>query len=296
MTKWIVVTGGVLSGLGKGTVTSSIGFLLKNQGYKVTAVKIDPYINVDAGTMRPTEHGEVFVTHDGGETDQDLGNYERFFDETIPKNHNITTGQVYEEVIQKERNLYYEGKCVEVIPHIPREVERRLKQAAEKSKADFILIEMGGTIGDYQNILFLEAVRTMKLKGEKMIFVHVSFLPIPNKIGEMKSKPTQHSVRALNAAGIQADFIIGRSTEYIDDVRKEKLSTFCNVQKEHIISSPDIDSIYELPLIFREQEFEKKILKKFDLSSNGKYEEWEQLIKNQRLRQRITNSNNRKIF
>lgn len=280
-TRWVVVTGGVISTLGKGIVSASIGTLLKMRGYKVTAVKIDPYINLDAGTMRPTEHGEVFVTYDGGETDQDLGNYERFLDEKIPKNHNITTGQVYAEVIRKERNLEYQGKCVEVIPHIPREVRRRLDVAAKKTGADIVLVEVGGTIGDYQNVLFLEALRTMKLEGEEVVFVHVSYLPVPSTAGEMKSKPTQHSIRALNSNGIQADFIVGRSSRDIDEVRREKISVFCNVKKEDVIACPDLNTIYQVPMLFSKQKFDEKILKKLNLKpkKNGKkFIEWKRMV------------------
>ncbi len=279
-TKWIIVTGGVISTLGKGIVAGSLGALLKMRGYKVTAVKIDPYINVDAGTMRPTEHGEVFVTFDGGETDQDIGNYERFLDENIPKNHNITTGQVYLEVIKRERNLEYDGKCVEVIPHIPLEVQRRLRKAADDTQADYVIVEIGGTIGDYQNVLFLEAVRTMRLKGEPMIFAHVTYLPIPRTAGEMKSKPAQHSLRALNANGIQADFVIARSDEPIDEVRKEKISVFGNVKKEHVISCQDLESIYDVPLLLQEQKFDELVVNSFHESPKPlgkKFSDWKAL-------------------
>ncbi|MBR9690647.1 CTP synthase [Candidatus Woesearchaeota archaeon] len=279
-TKFVVITGGVLSGLGKGVVTASIGSILKAQGYKVSAVKIDPYINVDAGTMRPTEHGEVFVTEDGGETDQDLGNYERFFDENIFKKHNITTGQVYLNVIQKERNLEYDGKCVEVIPHIPLEVRRRIFKVAKDTKADYVMIEVGGTIGDYQNVLFLEALREMKREYNNMIFVHVAYLPVPGNIGEMKTKPAQHSVRALNASGIQPDIIIARASNMIDKIRREKLSTFCNVKEDAVIGAPDVFNIYEVPLIFEKQGLGKKIVEKFGKKyKKGKLSKWESLIK-----------------
>jgi CTP synthase len=274
--KYIVVTGGVLSGLGKGVVTASIGNLLQSQGYNVSIVKIDPYINIDAGTMRPTEHGEVFVTHDGGETDQDLGTYERFIGKDLSKDNNITTGQVYRTVIQKERNLEFDGKCVEVIPHIPYEVERRVKSVGKKTKADFVLIEVGGTVGDYQNILFLEAFRNMHLRGEGIIFIHVVFLPIPSNIGEMKTKPAQHSVRMLNEAGIQPDFIIARSKKALDKVRKEKLYLFCNVKPERIISDPDCESVYEIPLIMDKQGLTENVLGMFGLDYNkSAMKEWE---------------------
>jgi CTP synthase len=280
-TKWIVITGGVISTLGKGIVTSSIGALLKMRGYKVTVAKIDPYINIDAGTMRPTEHGEVFVTFDGGETDQDLGNYERFLDIKLPRFHNITTGQVYREVITKERNLEFAGKCVEVIPHIPQEVQRRLKLCAESTDADFVLVEIGGTVGDYQNVLFLEALRTMRLKGVPMIFVHVVYLPTPKTAGEMKSKPAQHSSRELNSVGIQADFIVCRASEAVDQVRKEKLSLFCNVKTDDVISCQDLNSIYDVPLLFVSQKFDEKILEKFSLKPkvfNGEMKKWREFI------------------
>ncbi len=277
--KYIVITGGVISGLGKGTVTASIGRLLKSQGFNVTAVKIDPYINIDAGTMRPTEHGEVWVTDDGGETDQDLGTYERFLDIDLGKEHNITTGQVYLKVIQEERNLKFDGRCVEVIPHIPQEVKRRLNKIARDTKADFVLIEIGGTVGDYQNVLFLESAREMKLEGEQVLFVHVAYLPIPEKLGEMKTKPAQRSVRDLNEVGIQPDIIICRSERILDRPRLEKISLFCNVKPEDVISDPDIEYSYELPLIFEQQNLTEKILKKFGIEKKKEnLEEWKNYI------------------
>jgi len=261
--KFIVVTGGVISGLGKGVVTASIGNLLQAQGFKISIVKIDPYLNVDAGTMRPTEHGEVFVTADGGETDQDIGTYERFLGKSLSKKHNITTGQVYLSVIGKERNLEFDGKCVEVIPHIPQEVQARLHAVAKEDEADFVLVEIGGTVGDYQNVLFLEAVREMHLKGLPIVFVHVVYLPVPPNLGEMKTKPAQHSVRELNSVGIQPDFVICRSEQPIDSVRREKISLFCNTLPENVISAPNLKSIYEEPLVFEEQTFPSKLLARF---------------------------------
>jgi len=280
MTRYIVVTGGVLSGLGKGVVSASIGNLLGSQGYQVAPIKIDPYINIDAGTMRPTEHGEVFVTEDGGETDQDLGNYERFMEINVEKDHNITTGQVYQTVIQKERNLEYMGKCVEVIPHIPQEVQRRIEKVAKDDEADFVIIEVGGTIGDYQSVLFLEAVRQMKREHNNMVFVHVVYLPVPGNIGEMKTKPAQHSARALMESGIMPDFLVARSEQAVDDVRKEKLALFCNVKKDDVIAAPDVKTIYEVPLIFEEQEFSNRLLHKFGLEpkKNKKFEEWKSFV------------------
>jgi len=264
---YVFITGGVVSGLGKGITTASIGKVLQSKGFKVTAIKIDPYINLDAGTLRPTEHGEVWVTDDGGEIDQDLGHYERFLDSDISKEHNITTGQVYQIVIEKERKGEYLGKTVEVIPHIPDEIKRRIKSIAKKTKTDFIFIEVGGVVGDYQNVLFLEAAREMKLEGESVLFVHVGYLPVLEHLGEMKSKPMQHSVKELRTIGIQPDFIICRSDYPVDEIRKDKIALFCNVKKEDIISNPNIENVYELPLIFEEQKLGEKILKKLNMKS-----------------------------
>src|SRR4030042_480773 len=227
MTRYIFVTGGVMSGIGKGIATASIGRILQSKGFKVTAIKIDPYINVDAGTMNPVEHGEVFVTDDGTECDQDVGNYERFLDENLTTNNYITTGRVYQAVINRERNLEYGGRCVEVVPDIPNEAINRIKKAAKITKADFVLIEIGGTVGEYQNMLFLEAARMMRLKTPKdVIFVLISYLPIPRMIGEMKTKPTQTAVRLLNETGIQPDIILGRASLPLDEPRKKKISIF----------------------------------------------------------------------
>ncbi|MBI4182023.1 MAG: CTP synthase [Candidatus Aenigmarchaeota archaeon] len=277
-TRFLIVTGGVISGLGKGVATASIGNVLQAQGYKVSIVKIDPYINIDAGTMRPTEHGEVFVTGDGGETDQDIGTYERFLDQDVSRLHNITTGQVYRRVIEMERNLEFGGRCVEVIPHIPQEVERRLKAVAQG--LDFLLVEVGGTVGDYQNVLFLEAFRAMHLRGDPIAFIHVVYLPIPGNLGEMKTKPAQHSVRLLNETGIQPTFIIARASRPVDDVRKEKISIFCNVRKDHVIADPDTPSVYEMPLVFERQGFTRKILEHFNLPyQEGKMQPWEGVVR-----------------
>lgn len=264
MSKFIFVCGGVMSGIGKGVATSSIGRILKARGFRVTAVKIDPYINVDAGTMNPVEHGEVFVTEDGMECDQDVGNYERFLDENIPRENYMTTGAVYQTVIERERNLEYNGKCVEVVPHIPEEVIQRLDRAAKKAKADFTLIEIGGTVGEYQNALFLETGRMLKLQRPRhILFILVSYLPVPDFIGEMKTKPTQYAVRSLNFAGIQPDIIIARATVPLDEPRKKKIGIFCNVAEEDVISAPDVSLIYEIPLNFEKDKLGDRILKKF---------------------------------
>ncbi len=264
---YIFVTGGVISGLGKGVTVASIGKILQARGFKVTAMKIDPYLNYDAGTLRPTEHGEVWVTEDGGEIDQDLGHYERFLDITIGKSHNVTTGQIYGTVIERERKGEYLGKTVEVIPHITDEIERRVKTIANKTQADFVIIEIGGTVGEYQNEIYYRTARLMKTKGEKVIFVHMAYLPVPKHLGEMKTKPVQQSVETLGRLGIQPDFIICRSESPIDDVRKEKIAMFCNVQKEEVISNPDLNTIYELPLIFEQQSLGTKILQKLNLGN-----------------------------
>lgn len=255
-----------MSGIGKGVATSSIGKILQSKGYKVTAIKIDPYINVDAGTMTPTEHGEVFVTDDGLETDQDLGNYERFLDENILSGNYMTTGRVYLSVINRERNLEYNGKNVEVVPDIPLEVIGRIKKAAKSTKADFVLIEVGGTVGEYQNVLFLEAARMLRNEQPRDVLIFlVSYLPVPNKIGEMKTKPTQYAARSLNSVGIQPDFILCRSEVPIDEVRKNKIALFCSVPKEHVIASPDVDFIYEIPVNYDDEKLAEKILSVFKM-------------------------------
>jgi CTP synthase len=264
--KFIFVVGGVMSGVGKGVSTASIGQILQARGYKVSAIKMDPYINVDAGTMNPIEHGEVFVTEDGDETDQDLGNYERFLGKNIYRENYMTTGRIYQTVINRERNLEYKGKCVQVVPHIPMEIRARIDKAVEKSGAEIMIIEVGGTVGEYENLLFLEAARVMKLYNPKdVLFVMVSYLPVPSKIGEMKTKPTQHAVRSLNSAGIQPDFLIARSEQPIDNARKEKLAIHCNVAIADVIAAPDADSIYDIPLNFEKENLSLHILEKLNL-------------------------------
>jgi CTP synthase len=249
--KYIFVVGGVMSGVGKGIVSSSIGCILKSKGLRVTAIKIDPYINVDAGTMNPTEHGEVFVLRDGYETDQDMGNYERFLGEDLPELNYMTTGRVYQEIIRRERDLGYKGKCVEVVPDVPLEVIRRIEAAAEAAKADVTLVEIGGTIGEYQNIIFLEAARMLKQQHPTDVAVAmVSYVPMPSNIGEMKTKPTQYASRSLNSVGLQADVILARAEVALDAKRKEKIAIFCNVDPSRVISAPDVKSIYDVPLNF----------------------------------------------
>ena len=258
--KYIFVVGGVMSSLGKGVAAASIGTILKSKGLKVTAVKADPYLNVDAGTMNPTEHGEVFVTDDGDETDQDIGNYERFLEIDITRDNYMTAGRIYGAVIDKERNLEYNGRCVEAVPHIPQEIIRRIKKTAKGN--DVVITELGGTIGEYQNMLFFEAIRMMKQETPNdVIVIMVSYLPIPAHVGEMKTKPTQTAARELSSYGIQADFILCRGREPIDDKRREKLATFCNIAPENAVSAPDVDSIYDIPLNFEKEEIGNKLLK-----------------------------------
>ncbi len=278
-TKFIFITGGVMSGLGKGITTSSIGRLLISKGFKVSAMKIDPYINIDAGTMRPTEHGEVFVTQDGGEVDQDLGNYERFLHKNLSKEHNLTTGKVYKTIIEKERRGDFLGKTVQIIPHLTDEIQKKIIERGKNE--EILLIEIGGTVGDYENIPFLEAARQMRLKlgKDKVIFIHISFIPVPNFLGEAKTKPTQHSVKALQEVGIQPDFIVCRSKKPVDSVRKKKLALFCNIKEKRVISNPDLEIIYELPLVLEEQGFGDMLLKLMNLKPReDKLDYWRKVV------------------
>jgi len=277
--KYIVVVGGVLSGIGKGIATASIAKIMKNYGYSVTAVKIDPYINYDAGTLRPTEHGEVWVTNDGGEIDQDLGSYERFLSCDIPKRNNITTGQVYKEVIDKERAGEYLGKTVQFIPHIPQEIIRRIKIASEGY--EITVVEIGGTIGDYENIPYLFAVKSLsRIEGkDNLAVVLVTYLPIPSHLSEMKTKPTQQAIKQLSEHTIFPDIIICRAKEPLDDVRKSKIETYANIETDFVISAPDVESIYEVPLNFEYEKLGIKLLNRLDLSPKKKadWEKWKKL-------------------
>lgn len=289
--KYIFVVGGVMSGVGKGVTSASLGKILQSKGYLVTAIKIDPYINVDAGTMNPTVHGEVFVTDDGDETDQDIGNYERFLNVNLTRTHYMTTGRVYQTVINKERNLDYKGRDVEVVPDIPNEVIRRIKKAAKFSNADFTIIEIGGTVGEYQNLIFLEAARMMKQsEPQSVITVLVSYMPIPKNIGEMKTKPTQYASRTLNSAGIQADFVVCRAEVPLDAKRKNKVALFCNVALADVISAPDVKSIYDAPLDLEKQNMGNRILEKFGLKpKNLDLKEWRHMVRSLQLaRKKVT--------
>ncbi|MCL5797756.1 MAG: CTP synthase [Patescibacteria group bacterium] len=265
-TKYIFVSGGVISGLGKGITAASIAILLKSAGFKVSPIKADPYLNLDAGTMNPIIHGETFVTEDGLETDQDLGHYERFIDENLTKLNYMTAGQVYLSVIERERRLEYEGVCVETIPHIPREIIRRLKALATKSKADFVILEIGGTVGEYQNAMFLEAARELALSNPKDVLnIHVAYLPLPPSLGELKSKPVQTSVQLMHMAGVTPDIIIGRAVKEVDRARKEKIATFCSIDINDVFSNPDLPTIYQVPEYLENQGITDRILDKLGL-------------------------------
>ncbi|MFA5934520.1 MAG: CTP synthase [Candidatus Paceibacterota bacterium] len=260
--KYIFVVGGVMSGVGKGIATSSIGALLQAKGFPVNLLKVDPYLNVDAGTMNPIEHGEVFVLNSGLETDQDMGNYERFLNRDLTGNDYITSGMVYKHVIEAERALKYGGKCVEAIPHIRDEIINRFEKSAKVNKSDITVVEIGGTIGDYQNIMFIEAARVMKVRyPNDVAFVMVSYMPVPHALGEMKSKPTQNALRQLNSYGVNADIIIARSEVPMDHRRKEKIAISCSLPVEHIISAPDIESVFDVPINFEKDNISKILLK-----------------------------------
>jgi CTP synthase len=267
--------------VGKGIASASIGKILQSRGFEVTAMKIDPYVNVDAGTMNPTEHGEVFVLDDGTECDQDMGNYERFLDRNLSRANYMTTGSIYLEVIQKERRMEYKGKCVEVVPQVPMAIIDKLNSAAKQVKADFVIVEIGGTVGEYQNILFLEAVRMLKSKkSSDVLLVLVSLLPtLPGGGNEIKSKPTQYAVRTLNAAGLQPDIIIGRASIPLDNKRKQTISLNCNIDIKDIISAPNVSDIHEIPLNFEKDDLSNRILRKLHTRPR-KHDlaEWKKLV------------------
>lgn len=269
--KYIFVIGGVMSGVGKGIAASSIAKILHARGFAVNALKADPYLNVDAGTMNPTEHGEVFVLKSGLECDQDMGNYERFLGKDLGDESYITSGMVYKSVIDRERNLGYRGRCVEAIPHIRDEIVRRIRKSADSNDAEISVIEIGGTVGDYQNIMFIDAARVLKLANpDDVLFVMVSFLPVPSKLGEMKTKPTQNAIRQLNSYGVQPDIIIARSVAPLDRKRKEKIAVSCNIGAEKVISAPDVESIYDVPLNFEKDNICEIILKELKLTARQK--------------------------
>ncbi len=278
---YIFVSGGVLSGLGKGITAASIGLLLQNQGYKVTSIKCENYLNLDAGLINPIEHGDTFLCEDGAETDMDIGTYERFLDKNLSLVNFITMGQIYHTVINKERAFGYGGEDVEAIPHVTDEIIRRIKLAGREDEADIVIVELGGTAGEYQNALYYEASRIMRLKHkDTLLHVHVSYLPTPQHLGEPKTKPTQLSVKILNSMSIQPDFIVARADRMIDARRRERFALFCNVEPEDIISSPDVKTIYEIPLILAEQKIHQRIAQKLQLPQRPlNLDKWRALVK-----------------
>ncbi len=279
-TKYIFISGGVISGIGKGTTSASISLLLKQSGYKVAPIKFENYLNIDAGTINPIEHGDPFLCEDGTETDMDIGTYEKYLNEDMGKDNFVTIGQIYKTVIDKERRFEYNGEDVEAIPYITDEIISRIESLAKKKSADIVIIELGGTAGEYQNVFYYEAARMLTLKKpEDVIHIHVSYVPTPAHLGEPKTKPTQLSVRTLNSLGIQPDFVITRSEKYLDQRRRDRLALFCNMKLEDVISSPDLPSVYEIPLVLAKQELDKKILKKLGLPvRKAKIKDWEKFV------------------
>ncbi len=277
---YLFVSGGVLSSLGKGTTTASVALLLKSRGYRVTIVKCENYLNYDAGLINPIEHGDAFLSEDGTESDMDLGTYERHLNQNMGRANFVTLGQVYKTVIDRERAFGYNGEDVEAVPHVTDEILRRIHVAGEQEQADIIIVELGGTAGEYQNVLYYEASRILDYHTEnKVIHIHVSYLPTPSHIGEPKTKPTQLSVKMLNGMAIQPDFIVARAEKPIDERRRERFALFCHVRPDHVIDSPDVPSIYEIPGIFAEQEFDKKILKMLGLKFNTlQMDNWNALV------------------
>ncbi|MDO8269936.1 MAG: CTP synthase [Candidatus Levybacteria bacterium] len=279
-TKYIFVSGGVISGIGKGLTASSISFLLKSAGYKVAPLKFENYLNLDAGTINPIEHGDPFLCEDGTEADMDIGSYEKFLEENMGKENFVTMGRIYQTVIDRERRFEYNGEDVEAIPHITDEIISRIKHLAKVKDADIVVIELGGTAGEYQNIFYYEASRILTLKNPgDVVHVHVSYVPTPSHLGEPKTKPTQLSVRTLNSMGIQPDFIIARSARYLDQRRRDRFALFCNMHTEDIISNPDLKSVYEIPLVLHEQGLEKRILMKLGLPfKTPNIASWEKMV------------------
>jgi len=279
-TKYIFVSGGVISGIGKGTTAASIALLLQSAGYKVTPLKFENYLNLDAGTINPIEHGDPFLCEDGTEGDMDIGTYEKYLNADMGKENFITMGRIYQTVIERERRFEYNGEDVEAIPHITDEITSRIHTVAEKNKADIVLIELGGTVGEYQNVFYYEASRILTLRNPgDVLHIHVTYVPTPFHLGEPKTKPAQLSVRTLNSMGIQPDFVIARSSRTLDQRRKDRFALFCNMHPEDIISNPDLPSVYEIPFLLHQQGLEKKIMKKLGLPvRTPKLEGWQNLI------------------
>ena len=281
MAKYIFVTGGVVSGLGKGITAASLGRLLKSRGLKVAAQKLDPYINVDPGTMSPYQHGEVYVTEDGAETDLDLGHYERFIDENLNKFSNLTTGKVYWNVLNKERQGEYLGSTVQVIPHITNEIKDFIYRVGRKTDADVVITEIGGTIGDIESQPFLEAVRQISLEvgRENSLFIHVTLVPYLGASQEHKSKPTQHSVKELRGMGIDPDIIVLRSDRKLEQSIFEKIALFCNVKKDCVIENITLSNLYEAPLMLEESKFSEIVCRELNIIADvPDLKEWEQLV------------------
>lgn len=280
-TKYIFISGGVLSSLGKGITTSSLAMLLQAKGYSVTVVKCENYLNIDSGLINPLEHGDAFLCEDGTETDMDLGNYERFLGRNLGSHNFVTMGQIYKAVIDRERENGYGGEDIEAIPHVTDEIISRIKSAAEKDQAEIVLVELGGTAGEYQNVLYYEASRIMKLKSnDTVVHVHVSYLPTPAHVGEPKTKPTQLSVKQLNSMSIQPDFLVARTEAELDERRRDRLALFCNMHSEDVIVNRDLASIYQVPLNFHEQGFDKKVLAKLGLpDKESDLSAWQNFVK-----------------
>lgn len=282
MTKFIFVTGGVVSSVGKGITSAALGRLLKNRGLGVTIVKIDPYVNADAGTMNPYQHGEVFVTEDGAETDLDLGHYERFVDINLNRLSSITTGSIYGSVIAKERHGDYLGACVQVVPHITNEIKEHIRRAARDSGAEVAIVEIGGTVGDIEGLAFLEAIRQFKkdVGAANVLYLHVTYIAEVGPWGEMKTKPTQHSVIKLREIGIQPDIIVCRTRRPLSEDMKEKISLFCDVEEEAVVESRDVATIYEIPLVFEESGLAEQVVKQLGLSEGGPGDSaWRDLVR-----------------
>ncbi|MFP4116664.1 MAG: glutamine hydrolyzing CTP synthase [Candidatus Aenigmatarchaeota archaeon] len=282
-TKWVFISGGVLSGLGKGLVSASVGRFMQSRGYEVVPIKCDGYLNVDPGTMNPIEHGEVFVLNDGGEVDMDFGHYERFLGIETKFDWNLTSGKIFQSVIEKERDGEYLGKTVQMIPHVTDEIKGRLKSAAEEEDADVVLVEIGGTVGDMENMIFLEAARQMQLElpEEDTCLVHVTLVPWLEAVGEQKTKPTQHSIKELESMGLEANVIVGRAEDSLEDKTKDKISLFCNVPKKHVVSNPDVEEVYRIPLNLKEDDLDDVVSDELELRSEEVHmERWRELVEN----------------
>lgn len=295
MTKYIFVTGGVVSSLGKGITAASLGRLLKNRGYKVTIQKFDPYINIDPGTMSPYQHGEVFVTDDGAETDLDLGHYERFIDVNLSKGSNVTTGKIYQSVINKERKGEYLGSTIQVIPHITNEIKERVLRVGRNDNADIVITEIGGTVGDIESLPFLEAIRQVKKdvpNRNDILYIHVTLIPYIHAAGELKTKPTQHSVKELRSIGIQPDIIVCRTEKIVSDDMKKKIALFCDVDSNAVINNATCSTIYEVPLLLQEEGLDRIVMQKLGLEDRFcDMKEWTVMVD----RIRETNASDREI-